>query len=367
MKKQEEERTKSQRLTLDEMLEIFMGDAYKDFRERCKLSIHTTDNGEKYVPIIIGWPCTDVSPLLYRHIVAEQMLQGDYHHKDWELIYDTCRYFAMLELWMNPLVWKDALEYDDIVIAGRIAEEEYDSHRLIEISNLLNYARDCAIQDFANDIFMYDEDDYEGGHVKGMHEWHDLTSDVDDITDKIINGGHVTYDEIHSAKYYDIASMRYHLITIARLCGSKRAAEILHMFQDEWPKIKIWKTRFDTMTEDDIRQFEEGLFSCFDDLLEEWGDGANAQKEQQKTIRRAKNQSISRSMKFEQLLQCDKSDKGRVMKRLHELLDGKGGKDVAIVLAAAMYKYKYLLHMPSEKQYTAVFELPELGKLCDRT
>jgi hypothetical protein len=280
MKKEEEERKKSQRLTLDEMLDIFMGDAYKDFREKCNLTIHTTDNGEKYVPVIMGWSIKDVSPLLYRHIVAEQMLQRDYHDVDWEFIYDTCRYFSMLELWMNPLVWVDALEYDDIVVSGRIAEEEYDSHRLIEINDLLNYVGECEIKDFANDIYMYDEDDYEFGHVKGMHEWWRLTGDAEEIAHKIINGGHTTYDEINSSKYYDMASMRYRLVTIARLGGGKRAAEILHMLQDEWPKIKLWKTRFETMTEDDIRQFEYGLFHAFDDLLEELGDKVHTTKEE---------------------------------------------------------------------------------------
>lgn len=277
-----EELTKSnkdRRLTLDEMLDIFMGDAYKDFRERCNLTIQTTDNGEKYVPIILGWPLKDTSPLLYRHIVAEQVLQGDYHDIDWNFIYDTCRYFAIFELWMNPLVWVDALEYDDIVVAGHVAEEEYDSHRLIELNDLLNYVAESEIQDFANNIYMYDEDDFEFGHVKGMHEWWRLTGDVEDIAHKIINGGHTNYEEIHSSKYYDVASMRYRLVTIARLCGGKRAAEILHMLQDEWPKIKLWRTRFETMTEDDIGYFENGLFHGFDDLLDEWeGQGESGEK-----------------------------------------------------------------------------------------
>ena len=45
------------------------------------------------------------------------------------------------------------------------------------------------------------------------------------------------------------------------------------------------------------------------------------------------------------------------MARLHELLDGKGGKQVALILAAAMYKYHYIISMPTEKQYTSTFRL----------
>ena len=60
---------------------------------------------------------------------------------------------------------------------------------------------------------------------------------------------------------------------------------------------------------------------------------------------------------FQQLLQCTADDKDRVMARLHELLDGKGGKQVALILAAAMYKYHYIISMPTEKQYTSTFRL----------
>ncbi len=258
------------RLTLDELCSIFMGDTYKAFREECNLSVESLPKGRKFVPVIMGWPCTDVSPLLYRHIVAEQLLQGDYHKIDWDIVYDRCRFFAMLELWFRPLEWVDANDYPDIVTEGRIAREKYDPERPREINELLNYIGECTLLDFADNIYTYKEDSYDTGHMKGMHEWGRLTTDDSEIFDKIINGKHATYEEIVSCKYYDVGSTRAGLKAIAEKRGGKRAAELLHMLQDEWPKIKIWKTKFDTMTPEDIEQFEDGLFHGFDDLLEEW-------------------------------------------------------------------------------------------------
>ena len=61
--------------------------------------------------------------------------------------------------------------------------------------------------------------------------------------------------------------------------------------------------------------------------------------------------------RFETLLQCSKEQVSNVLARLHELLDNKGGMQVALVLAAAKYKYHYLIAFPTEKQYTSEFEL----------
>ena len=61
--------------------------------------------------------------------------------------------------------------------------------------------------------------------------------------------------------------------------------------------------------------------------------------------------------RFETLLQCSKGQVSNVLARLHELLDDKGGMQVALVLAAAKYKYHYLIAYPTEKQYTSEFEL----------
>lgn len=61
--------------------------------------------------------------------------------------------------------------------------------------------------------------------------------------------------------------------------------------------------------------------------------------------------------RFETLLQCSKEDKSNVLSRMHELLDDKGGMNVALILAAAKHKYHYLITYPTEKQYTSEFAL----------
>ena len=60
---------------------------------------------------------------------------------------------------------------------------------------------------------------------------------------------------------------------------------------------------------------------------------------------------------FQTVLQCNPDEISNVMERLHALLDGKSGMQVALVLAAAKYKYHYLIAFPTEKQYTSEFEL----------
>jgi hypothetical protein len=270
-----EELTKSnkdRRLTLDEMYDIFMGDAYKEWHE----ILYEGTNGKKHAGITVLWHNPRFSPLLYRHIIAEELLGCDKEKVDWDKVglFEPCHYFEFIDLLMNPLVWKDALDYEDIVVEGRIAEEEYDSGRFKDIVDLLNYIGRLDIIDFAKDPYEYDEDSYEMKHVKGMHEWGRLTCDMEDIFHKIINGEHTTYEEIRGAKYYDLASLRYRLTVIAKECGGKRAVELLSMLQEEWPKIKLWKTYFDTMEPEDIEHFENGLFHGFDDLLAEWNQEA---------------------------------------------------------------------------------------------
>ena len=61
--------------------------------------------------------------------------------------------------------------------------------------------------------------------------------------------------------------------------------------------------------------------------------------------------------RFETLLQCPKSALPNVLTRLHELLDGRGGMTVALVLATAKHKYHYLIAYPTEKQYKSEFSL----------
>ena len=76
--------------------------------------------------------------------------------------------------------------------------------------------------------------------------------------------------------------------------------------------------------------------------------------EQPKTIIQMDN---AKDQSFSKILQCPKVERQRVISRLHELLDGKGGMHVALVLAAAKHKYHYLIAYPTEKQYRSEFSL----------
>ena len=273
-----EELTKSnkdRRLTLDEMYDIFMGDAYKDFREQTKLCVKTAENGKRYVEYIVGWFNNDTSPLLYQHIAAEQILQAaDYSKIDWRLISigNSFAVIKLLDLCMNPLVWVDAAKFKDIVIEGRVAEEDYDATRYIDKYEMFDYLNNQGVLRFADELPCCDEDSLELGYTKGMHYWLEITLDDRKHFRDVLNGASADFNEWQKAKGYNLGRLRDNLTYIAKERGGDRAAMILHLLQKEWPKIKLWKTHFENMTEDDICHFENGLFHGFDDLLEEWGD-----------------------------------------------------------------------------------------------
>ena len=278
MAKKEEICKKNQRLSLDEMYDIFMGDAYKEFREETHLTVRTNKNGKRYVGYILGWFNDRVSPLLYQHIVAEQLLQvPDYKKVNWDAVslFNPYTYYKLLDLCMNPLVWVNAINYKEFVVDGRLAEEEYDSERFLEYHELFKYINIQSVLNFADELPVCEEDSLDLGYVKGMHYWTVITTDDSDIFGNVLNGAAADFEELQKAKSYDVGTLRANLSLIADERGGTRAAELLRMLQKEWPLIKLWKPDFKTMTEDDIRQFEYGLFHAFDDLLEEWGDKTN--------------------------------------------------------------------------------------------
>lgn len=48
-------------------------------------------------------------------------------------------------------------------------------------------------------------------------------------------------------------------------------------------------------------------------------------------------------------------DATRLLPVLHTMIDGKGGRDVALVLGAALWKYHYLTRIPTESQFMTEF------------
>ena len=346
-------------VTLEEMYNCFKSDEYKEFREDFDVSFVVDENGEESVSYIYAWDLPETSPFLYRHIVAEQLFRTDYRQVNWEYMsaFSEDTFYGLMDLMLNPLVWQDKRLYYDSLIEGRIAKEEFDRSRLHRVWEIMYYIREEGILNFADNPYVFDEDLIGANYIKGMHNWGVITTDYEKIMMNIYQGARFTYSDLSKNKYYDIKQLRTSILKIAEKRGGKRAAEILNTLQKEWPKIKRWKTHFECMTNDDISQFEDILMNGFETELEEWEAGNDAPKEQPKTIKRAKNQSVSKSQSFDSLLQCPKEQKEHVLSRLHDLLDGKGGKHVAIILMAAKQKYSLLLDIPTENQYTSEFVL----------
>ena len=216
--------------------------------------------------------------LLEKHLIAERLLQLDYEKVDWlkicKSLADICGYAY---LWTHPLAWQDPSVYSECVIDGRIAEEVFDGKRYPDIIAIVNYIYDQRVLDYADNPIVMQEDALEAGYAKGMHEWSTLTWGLrSSLDDGKFDNESISPNEIY-IKDYDFICLRKNLTLIAKQRSPKRAAELLRMLQNEWPKIKKWKTGLETMNEEDIEDFEYGLLNKFDDLLEEWESDNTAQ------------------------------------------------------------------------------------------
>ena len=247
-------------VTLEEMYEIFQGDAYKDFREMYGMELNNDPTKLWKVPTLHVW-CHRGLPLLYRHIIAEQLLIADYHDIPWSDIgsYDKIVFLDMMMLWMNPLCWVDPLETEDYVVDSRIAREVFDEPRFYdEIVDVFRHIETSRILSFADNPRVCEGDYSSRGIVKGMHYWYDLTMDYSNPMCKIIQDGEcLSHEDMHKTiTMYHAPSLRNRLMIIADNRGGKRAAELLRMLQAEWPKLKLWKTEMERMTDEQISEFE---------------------------------------------------------------------------------------------------------------
>lgn len=309
------------------------------------------------MPYNLQWE-SPKSPLLYRHIVAEQLFEKGEKWTDGfpHGYFHVGLLLQLAKLWMNPLVWSFQYE-DNMIVDGSVAKEIFCSERLGVVQQMIHAQQEQYLLDFSDEFPVCEEEIPQHGSIKGLHYWAMLTWNLDPLFDRILEGKDYTDGDFMQTKSYDAAYLRKNLSIIATHRGEKRAAELLRILQKEWKQIKIWKSDSENLSEKDMQQFELTLFHGFDDLLEEWEGGADTPQEQPKTVKRGKNQSISKSQSFDSLLQCPKEQKEQVMSRLHDLLDNKGGKYVAIVLMAAKQKYSLLLDIPTENQYTSEFTL----------
>ena len=212
---------------------------------------------------------------LEKHLIAERLLQKDYDEVDWlkecSFPHDIMDY---ARLWMNPLVWKDPFKFKKLLIDGRIAIEEPYSNfddRYIKISDIVDEVYEQAILAFADNPSVNDKNYLDYGVIKGMHNWYIIARDYKTLLDNILGGEIDDFAEDEKElKDYDSDRLQYNLALVADKRGGKRAAELLHMLRDEWPKIKRWKIGFDAMTEEEIAEYEEELMNGFNVLLEEW-------------------------------------------------------------------------------------------------
>ena len=263
----------NQRLTLDEMYDIFMRDEYKDFREYYGLDVKPHPTYGRQVPTLHVWGHRQL-PLIYRHIVVEQLLREDYRNVCWES-YGATENIVLLELiqlWLNPLTWFDPLELENCVVAGRVAHEVFDENRRYEqVDETWQYIERRRILAIADNVPVFTGEVAGNGMVKGMHFWTRLTFDHSAPLFKIMEGERLDYEEMRNTiKPYDAAALRSRLGYIAQERGGARAAELLRMLQGEWAQIKLWKTEFGRMTENEINEFETILMHGYDELLAEW-------------------------------------------------------------------------------------------------
>ena len=248
-------------VTLEEMDELFA----KEVNKRQQLY-----GNEPILAKKLHSPVEYMVPLLDQHLYAERLLRRAYKDVDWT---KECPFpvsiLTYAKLWMNPLMWKEPNIYEDFILDGRMAVEEYDTTRFIEIERIVCNIYEEVILSFADNPIAYNEDMLEVGYTKGMHEWSPLIWDVYSYIYKVLDGESIDWDEMDK-KHYDFIRLRFNLNIIAENRGGKRAAELLQMLQKEWSKIKRWKTNMEKVEEKDIAEFEEHLFNGFDDLLEEW-------------------------------------------------------------------------------------------------
>ena len=245
-------------VTLNEMYDIYASDMYKAFREANDLEVEIDPNGNRCVSIISPLVLApEDSPLLYKHIVAEQLLQEDCEQVDWEAlgVYKFEDFYTLYMLWLYPLVWLTPSEHEELVVDGRLAAEQYVSTRWSEIDNHKDYVNEHRLLCFAN--------------KSTITEWIPLTQNWNDAF-------YYTPDDVEieersgSIKPFDTFGLRYNLQLIASRLGGNRAAELLRGLQKDWKKIKLWEKNFYRMTPEEIQDFEDALYSGFDELLEEW-------------------------------------------------------------------------------------------------
>lgn len=275
-----EEKKEGQRLTLEEMFDIFEQDVYKEYREEHGIEILHDDKGQRYIKNYPeGWWSTASCPSILAFILTEQLFQKEVNKDfgirisipadgsfsiEWEI--------TVLQMWLYPLTWAKKEIYLRDFILGHVAVPTYDESRIKIAYDVSNTHETFRVLYFADNIdqLTMPEDDFEHGFMRGMHVWLLITMDYKDLYKKVFSGTRLQIEDINSLKLFNPVHLRYSIRLIAEQRGGKLALEILEMLQKEWPTLKLWKNALRNMTKEDIDEFEECLYHGFDDLLAEW-------------------------------------------------------------------------------------------------
>lgn len=270
-----------QRLTLEEMFDIFEQDVYKEYREEHGIEILHDDKVGRYIARYPErwWTLDRVCPSILAFILAEQLLQQEFYYDSGIQItippdgsYSVEWEATLIQMWLHPLIWADTEFYLGHIILGHVAVPTYDESRVkaaYEVSVTHETFRVLFFADNIDQLTM-PEDDLEHGFMKGMHVWSHLTRNSAPVYKKVFSGEMLQIEDITSLKLFSAFQLRYSIRLIAEQRGGKLALEILEMLKKEWPTLKLWKNALRNMTKEEIDEFEECLNHGFDDLLAEW-------------------------------------------------------------------------------------------------
>jgi len=174
----------------------------------------------------------------------------------------------MIEKWVHPYVWYDPTRLDGVISDGRIACEMYIPKRRLDVFPYINHFEECRLLSFADDVPEFQ--DAEVRHKKGTHDWKWLSGNYSGLVASALNGEEIDDEDFDSIVWYDGFVLRERLERIAKKRGGARAAELLRLYQEEWPDIKRWRVDFGEMEDEEIEAFEDMLLDGMDDLLSEW-------------------------------------------------------------------------------------------------
>ena len=354
-------------LTLDDLHELAKREPYKNSWDFAMSEFHSdrpTYDEKSDLYYYYNW--NRGLSIVHRHMFVEEYMSRPYDTVDWKQVTNYYNLYTIndfIGIFVHPLAWVSGFQFpNDYVVLGKVAKETsnyepYDGRMNISW-DWFNRVTSEAVLYFADKGLTYYKDDINRGIKRGLHKWNYIMVRSDDeiFNHMYSNSDLGTFNE--GRFFFDIDSFQKNILYIERMRSSNLAAKIIRCFQKEWDDIVLWDAfGISKYPKEQIEKFKLVLFRGYEKELEQWENAKGSKSRPEKSEPESKTQPEKDTQSFESLLQCPAKDKVRVMARLHELLDGKRGKQVALILAAAMHKYHYILSLPTEKQYTSTFQL----------